>query len=81
MTDESYAENIEEIFETLIKNTLMEIGVPIEEMGKREKMYFVQRLDEKGSFLIQGSVERIADILGVSKQTIYNYLEQSRAEG
>ncbi|AST94513.1 helix-turn-helix transcriptional regulator [Shouchella clausii] len=81
VTDESYAENIEEIFETLIKNTLMEIGVPIEEMGKREKMYFVQRLDEKGSFLIQGSVERIADILGVSKQTIYNYLEQSRAEG
>lgn len=71
---ESYAKNIEEIFENLIENTLLELNVPISEMTRDDKVHFVKKLDEKGAFLIQGSVERISEVLGVSKQTIYNYL-------
>lgn len=72
--NESYAKNIEEIFENLIENTLLDIRVPISDMTREDKVFFVKKLDEKGAFLIHGSVERIAAVLGVSKQTIYNYL-------
>lgn len=77
---ESYAKNIEEVFENLIENTLAEINVPIEKMTREEKIYFVQKLDDKGAFLIQGSVDRVTEVLGVSKQTIYNYLDESRSD-
>ncbi len=74
-TSESYAKNIEEIFENLIENTLLELNIPISEMTREDKVHFVKKLDEKGAFLIQGSVERISEVLGVSKQTVYNYLD------
>jgi predicted transcriptional regulator YheO len=73
--NESYAKNIEEVFEHLINTALIETGVPIQEMSREDKIRFVRNLEEKGTFLIQGSTDRIAKVLGVSKQTIYNYLE------
>lgn len=78
--NESYAKNIEEIFENLIENTLLDMSIPINKMSRKDKVYFVKQLDEKGAFLIQGSVDRISDRLGVSKQTIYNYLEDIQKE-
>lgn len=79
-TVESYAKNMEEVFENLIENTLHDIQVPIHDMTKRDKIHFVKKLDEKGAFLIQGAVDRIAGVLEVSKQTIYNYLEETRTD-
>jgi len=35
-------------------------------------------LDKKGVFLVKGSVEQVASVLGVSRYTIYNYLEETR---
>ncbi len=78
--NESYAKNIEEVFENMIENTLLDIHVPIHKMSREDKIHFVQQLDNNGAFLIQGSVERITQVLGVSKQTIYNYLEETRTE-
>lgn len=77
---ESYAKNIEEVFENLIKSTLLDIDVPISKMTREDKTFFVKKLDEKGAFLIHGAVERIAEVLDVSKQTIYNYLEKTRTK-
>src|SRR5699024_9912178 len=78
--NESYAHNIEEVFENMIDNTLFETDVPTDELSRDEKIAVIKTLDEKGAFLIQGSVERVAEILGVTKQTIYNYLEVIRTE-
>lgn len=57
------------------------VGVPIEEMSRRQKQQVVRYLDERGAFLIKKAVERVAARLGVSRFTIYNYLDESnRAE-
>jgi|SRR5690625_631355 len=74
---ELHENNIEDTFKTIVQMTLNSIGTPPKEMRREEKMLFVKRLEGKGVFLIQGSVDRISNILGVSKQTIYNYLESS----
>ncbi|BAQ09797.1 hypothetical protein OXB_1326 [Bacillus sp. OxB-1] len=73
--EESYAKNIDEVFDQLITSSLKEIGIPISKMSREDKIQFVRSLEEKGTFLIQGSIEKIANALKVSKQTIYNYLE------
>lgn len=77
---ESYAKNIEEVFENIIQSTLAKIEVPINRMSRDDKIFFVQKLDATGGFMIHGAVDRIADLLEVSKQTIYNYLEESRGD-
>ena len=40
-----------------------------------------RRLDERGAFLIKKSVEQVAERLGVSRFTIYNYLDQANRDG
>lgn len=78
--NESYAKNIEEVFERIVENTLLEVNAPIDQLTREDKLFVIRMLDEKGAFLIQGAVERIADILGVTKQTIYNYLDIIRTD-
>ncbi|MFC7364193.1 MULTISPECIES: helix-turn-helix transcriptional regulator [Bhargavaea] len=75
---ESYAQTVGEVFEKLIDDALSEVGVPIEKMKKSEKVRFVKKLEENGVFLIQGAAERIGAVLGVTKQSVYNYLDETR---
>lgn len=37
-------------------------------------------LYERGAFLFCGAVEEVADLMGVSRITIYNYLNATRRE-
>jgi len=45
----------------------------ITKMNSDEKIELVQHLDHKGFFQIRGTVNRLADILCVSRASIYNY--------
>ncbi|MCM3653822.1 transcriptional regulator [Metabacillus litoralis] len=76
---EMYAKDIGEIFQHIIENTLEEVGTPIDQMRREDKLAFVKQLDDKGVFLINGAIDRISDTLKVSKQTIYNYLDEIRS--
>ena len=62
----------------LIAECESEIGRPLEEMSRAEKRQVVRFLDERGAFALRKSVETVADALGVSRFTVYNYLESSR---
>ncbi|HWJ78747.1 MAG TPA: helix-turn-helix transcriptional regulator [Niallia sp.] len=75
---EMYAKDIGEVFQHIIESTLAEMGTPINEMRKEEKVSFVKQLDTKGVFLINGAIDQISDLMKVSKQTIYNYLDEIR---
>lgn len=32
-------------------------------------------MDEKGIFLVKGSIDKVANFMGVSKVTVYSYLD------
>jgi hypothetical protein len=51
-----------------------ELGVSLDEMTREQKQLAVGMLDERGSFALRRSVESVADAMGVSRFTIYNYL-------
>lgn len=43
-------------------------------MKRAEKQMAIRRLDERGAFLVRGAAEDVAGWMGVSKVTIYSYL-------
>ncbi|MFQ3396151.1 PAS domain-containing protein [Enterobacter mori] len=43
---------------------------------KKEKVEIVRQMQEKGLFIVRGGVEMAAKVLGVSRYTIYNYLDE-----
>lgn len=58
----------------LLADVEREIGTPLAEMTRDEKQRAVQRLDANGAFLLRGSVEDVASTIGVSRVTLYAYL-------
>ncbi|MBS1264694.1 MAG: hypothetical protein MAG471_00520 [Acidimicrobiaceae bacterium] len=54
-----------------------ELGVERSAMTRTQKQAAVALLNEWGAFTLRKSVEDVADALGVSRFTIYNYLERS----
>lgn len=48
--------------------------------ARKAKLIAVQKMQERGIFLIKGGVEKAADALGVTRYTIYNYLDELKKE-
>jgi predicted transcriptional regulator YheO len=54
------------------------MGASLGELDRVEKQIAVRKLDEQGAFLLRKSIEYVADVMGVSRITIYNYLNAIR---
>lgn len=62
----------------LMHSVERELGVELADMTREQKQIAVRRLDEKGAFLLRGAVEDIAQLLEVSRVTLYSYLNAIR---
>lgn len=60
--------------ERLVSSVEREIGGRLSEMDRAQKQAAVRRLDEQGAFLLRGAVEDVAGWMGVSRVTLYSYL-------
>ena len=49
-------------------------------MSREDKIEFLNYLDERGAFLISKANEKIGSYLGISKFTLYHYLDIARNE-
>lgn len=47
-------------------------------MKKPQKVEAVRQMQDRGIFIVKGGIEKAAAALGVTRYTIYNYLEQIR---
>jgi hypothetical protein len=70
--------NLDGALDQLIAQGEAHIGRPLGEMSRGEKQQLVRFLDDRGAFSLRKSVERVADLLGVSRFTVYNYLDAER---
>ncbi|MDH3753802.1 MAG: helix-turn-helix domain-containing protein [Acidimicrobiia bacterium] len=57
-----------------------EIGTGLADMTRAEKQAAVRRLDEQGAFLLRGAVDDVAHWMGVSRVTLYTYLNAIRPD-
>ncbi|MEU1626031.1 helix-turn-helix domain-containing protein [Streptomyces sp. NPDC020096] len=54
-------------------------GRPLAELDRKEKQTVVRILEERGAFSVRHGVETVASALGVSRFTVYNYLNRENA--
>jgi len=76
---ETFAATIGETIEALFEQAVSIAGKQPATMSTSEKIRLVEVLESKGAFQIKGSVDQAAMMIGVSKYTIYNYLQKIRA--
>jgi hypothetical protein len=58
----------------LIDMVESELGGPLPSLSREDKQKAVRLLDERGAFILRRAVEDVADAMGVSRITVYNYL-------
>ncbi|MET0146079.1 MAG: helix-turn-helix domain-containing protein [Ilumatobacteraceae bacterium] len=58
----------------LIDAVEAELGGRLTDLGREDKQRAVRLLDERGAFTLRRAVELVADAMGVSRITVYNYL-------
>lgn len=76
--EEIFVSDVNQLLESIIKKIQDHIGKTPETMTREEKIDFVRRLNEKGAFLITKSGERVQEYLGISKYTLYSYLDLAK---
>ena len=72
--------SIHGMMDNIITEGLATIGTPPDKMNKEAKIKLLRFLDERGVFLIQKSGQKVCELLGISKFTLYNYLEEARGK-
>lgn len=58
----------------LVRAVEDQMGSRLAELDREDKQQAVRLLNVRGAFLLRKAIEDVADIMGVSRITIYNYL-------
>lgn len=77
---EVFVNNVGELMDYFLQEGLKHVGKQARQMNRQEKQQFIKYLDEKGAFIIAKSSERVCEFLGISRFTLYNYLDTVRKE-
>ncbi|MCL6572318.1 MAG: PAS domain-containing protein [Bacillus sp. (in: Bacteria)] len=75
---ENFYSTVQDVIQNMVDQVIHGFKKAPSLMSIEEKIECVRLLEEKGAFLIKGSTEYLASVLGVSKFTIYNYLQKIR---
>jgi len=62
----------------LLAEVADELGGPLRELSRHDKQRAVLLLEAKGAFDYRKSAEIVAEALGVTRFTVYNYLNRAR---
>ena len=73
-------EDIHGAVDRVVRSVEVQMGGTLGDLSREKKQAAVRILDEQGVFLIRKSVEKVAEAMGVSRITIYNYLNAIRGD-
>lgn len=75
---ETFSDDLQSTVHTVLVETINEMGAELPILTRDERIRLIARLDEKGVFQVKKSVSILADELGLSRSTVYNYLSEAR---
>lgn len=78
-TDAADIEHIAGIVESLIDRIIG--NKDLAELKREEKIDIIRFMEQKGVFLIKGAVDKVADKMGISKVTVYSYIDEVKKAG
>lgn len=66
--------DLHQSLERLLAVAETELDTPITQWTREQQQVAIRRLDELGAFTLRGAVENISKAIGISRITVYNYL-------
>ncbi|MDO4619138.1 MAG: helix-turn-helix transcriptional regulator [Lachnospiraceae bacterium] len=78
---EQITTNVAELLDSLIQQSIQLVGKPSALMSKDEKIKAIRFLNDSGAFLITKSGPKVCQVFGISKYTLYSYLDEAKSEG
>ncbi|MFI9719855.1 helix-turn-helix domain-containing protein [Streptomyces sp. NPDC052396] len=69
--------HLAESLEHLLAELERRHGMPLAQLDRKAKQSVVRSLEQRGAFRLRHGVETVAEALGVSRFTIYNYLNRT----
>ncbi len=73
--------NINDMLDDLIEQSVALVGKPVALMNKDDKVKAIQFLNQNGAFLVTKSGDKVAKYFGISKYTLYSYIDSKQQEG
>lgn len=70
--------NVNDLLDSLIEQSVELVGKPVALMSKEDKIEAIQFLNNAGAFLITKSGDKVSSFFGISKFTLYSYMEAGK---
>ena len=70
--------NVNDLLDTLIEQSVALVGKPVALMSKDDKVLAIQYLNDAGAFLITKSGDKVSSYFGISKFTLYSYMDANK---
>lgn len=80
LQDEKFYRGLDDVWAHLFQELRTSIDAPLERLSPAELQSVIAKLDQKGFFLIKGSINFLAKELGKSRYTIYGYLKKLKSD-
>ncbi|MGA8941120.1 MAG: PAS domain-containing protein [Thermoactinomyces sp.] len=77
--DEYFASNIDDFVENAFQKVIEQRGEDLTRLTRPERLEIIRELEEKGIFLVKGTVEMLAEHMNLSKYTVYNYIDEVKS--
>jgi predicted transcriptional regulator YheO len=78
VVEEHFERSVEEVLNRLVDEAVLLTGKPIDRLQRDDKIEIIRHLESKGAFLVRYSMDMVAELLDMSKFTIYNYLQDKQ---
>ena len=78
---EPIVRNVADLLDDLIEQSVQLVGTPVTLMTKDDKVRAIRYLNDAGAFLITKSGPKVCKYFGISKYTLYSYLDEAKSMG
>ncbi len=72
--------NINGLLDDLIAQSVALVGKPVAMMNKEDKVKAIQFLNQNGAFQVMKSGNKVAKYFGISKYTLYSYIDMKQQD-
>ena len=77
-SDEGRGKKVEEMVLAMVDNILA--GCDVTTLSREERIEKIRFMDSRGIFQMKGSIDQVAERLGINRVTVYSYLDEVRGK-
>lgn len=78
ITPPKITQNVNDLLNQLIEQSVKLVGKPVSLMTKDDKVKAIQYLNDCGAFLVTKSGDKVSKYFGISKFTLYSYMDSGK---